>query len=474
MCSNKRSKWLGTVRARLTCWYAGLFFVFSFLLFVTVDSFLRSQLRTRMDDALTDDVREFETLYEEYGLQALAEEFRREASIAGVEDVVLILRSPNLKLLVSSDIGLWQEVSLSDPELKQLPAGVARFRTLRLPGTRYRARFAESRTDDGNILQVGMSLTDDEGLLRAYRRVFAAGVLAMLLFGVGVGRLLTGRAMAGVEQVTRTARGIGEADLSVRVPSTDGGREIEELVEAFNGMLDRIRRLVSEIKRVTDDIAHDLRSPLTRIRGLMEPIASRVDEPAASREAAGAVVEECDRLTQMINTMLEITATSAGVAGLTMQPVDLAAVVADAHELFLPVAEDKALHLELSVVAADLTVRGDLRKLQRAVANLIDNAIKYTLSSGRVEISLERTDDRVVLTVADTGVGIAEDELPRVFERFYRADTSRATDGNGLGLPLTQAIVRAHEGEITVESGPGTGSRFSVVLPAANTARDAG
>ena len=470
MSSNKGDSVLGTVRFRLTLWQAGLFSAFALILFLSEDHLLSSHLLSRTDDEMLAQVRQFTALYEEFGLQALQDEFDREASATGVEDLVLILRSPKLSVLASSDRAAWIDVGLDRLDLASMAAGDVWHRTLPLRDGRRLARVADARTRDGNLLQVGRSLAQDRAVLTAYRRVFALVVLAMLLFGVCLAWMLTRQAMSGVEKVTRTARRIGETDLSARVPASDPGREIRDLVDAFNEMLERIGQLVTEMREVTDNVAHDLRGSLTRIRGLGEAIVLTSSAQAEHRENAGAIVEECDRLALVVDTMLEIAETKSGVATVTLGDVDLVDVARQACDLFDAVAEDKGVSLHLNASSERGVVGGDLRRLQRAVANLIDNAVKYTPSDGSVRVNVSADAEQVVLEVSDTGIGIAAQDVPRVFDRFFRTDSSRSTRGNGLGLSLADAIVRRHGGTISVDSTPGAGSRFCIVLPATHAA----
>ncbi len=465
------SKWLKsvrTIRFRLTLWYAGLLSVFALLLFLCEDGLLRSQLQSRVDDDLLSDVRQFEALYDEFGLEALADEFRREGEATGIENVLLIFRSPNLRVLASSDLASWQHPDLESATIDSLAPGEARFRTLRLPRAGGGLRIVEARAADGNVLQIGRSLSSDRDLIAGYRRVFGAVVVGMLIVGIALEWVLIGRAMSGVAKVTHTATRIGNADLSSRVVVAGRGSEIEELAGAFNAMLGRIDGLVRELREVTDNIAHDLRSPLTRIRGLAETALTRTDAPGEPDELAAAVIEECDRVVQLVNTMLEITETNAGVCVLARECVDLARVLQDVHELFLPVADDRGVTFELDLPDQALRTVGDLSRLQRVMANVVDNALKYTASGGAVTLAVRAENADIVITVRDTGIGISEGDRARIFDRFFRGDASRSTPGSGLGLALADALVRAHDGHIAVSSTPGKGSRFTITLPAAS------
>ncbi|MFH2074943.1 MAG: HAMP domain-containing sensor histidine kinase, partial [Pseudomonadota bacterium] len=244
--------------------------------------------------------------------------------------------------------------------------------------------------------------------------------------------------------------------------------EIDQLAMTFNQMLDRIQSLVAEIRQMGDDIAHDLKSPLTRIRGMAEITLTTGKSPAEYEAMAASAIEECDRLLDIINTMLMISKTEAGVEKPSREKIDLASLVREACELFGTTAEDGGLTLSCNVPER-CVIAGDARMIQRLFANLLDNAIKYTSTGGRAEVSLSQIEGRgATLTVKDTGVGIAAGDLPRIFERFYRGDQSRSESGTGLGLSLARAIARAHGGDITVESRLREGSVFTVTLPVNN------
>jgi signal transduction histidine kinase len=229
-------------------------------------------------------------------------------------------------------------------------------------------------------------------------------------------------------------------------------------------MVERIQMLIKGMKEVTDSIAHDLRSPVTRMRGLAEVTLTTERLNAECEAMAGSVVEECDRLLGMINGILEISAAESGIVPLHLHKVDVSEIARDACELFQPAAEDKGITVTVEA-PGPACVDGDLQKLQRVLANLLDNAVKYTESGGQIGISVTKDDGRVIIVMKDTGIGIAESDLSHIFERFYRADKSRSKPGSGLGLTLAKAFVSAHDGKITVTSRLGEGSTFTVNLP---------
>jgi signal transduction histidine kinase len=278
------------------------------------------------------------------------------------------------------------------------------------------------------------------------------------------------RALSGVATVTRTAQQISEVDLDARVPIQRRHNEVDLLADTFNQMLDRIQILVTGIRQMNDNIAHDLRSPITRIRGLAEVTLTSQQNIDDYQQMAASTIEESDRLLDMINTMLTISRTERELAPDERHPINLGALIQDACELFQPLAEDKAVELACEI-RADGMVMGDRAMLQRLVANLIDNAIKYTDGGGKVEVSLHsRVNSRLLLQVADSGIGIGAEDLARIFDRFFRGDHSRSQQGAGLGLSLARAIARAHGGDIRVQSTAGSGSTFTVDFPALDSA----
>lgn len=465
MSSKRGSSIFRTVTFRIVLWYAALFVVSSFGVSLFIYFTLASSLRHRMDDNLLVDAQEFTSIYNAGGIAALQAEFEIEAKSEGTERVFLRLLSPELAVLASSDTSKWSGLD-TYPDGALRPADTrAVFRTLTLPNHREGVRVIFKKTSDGNIIEMGQTLREDRRLMARYRENFGAAIAVMAVLGVAVAWILAKRAMKGVERVTQTAVRISEGDLTLRVPLGSEGDEIEKLAKAFNNMLERIQLLVAELKDMTNNIAHDLRSPITRIRGVAETTLTGEQRMDEYQEMAVAVVEESDRLVGMINTMLELAHTESGIADFSMEPVDLGQVVRDAYELFQPVAEDERILLEIDLPQEDLIVSGDVTRLQRVLANLLDNAIKYTEAGGRVRLEAKRNKSDVTVSVIDSGMGISGAELPHVFERFYRHDRSRSTPGSGLGLTLALAFVRAHGGDITVTSAPGEGATFTVTLP---------
>ena len=305
------------------------------------------------------------------------------------------------------------------------------------------------------------ALTD---LREDFREWFGTALIAVIVFSAVTGWLIARNALSGVRELTRAARAVSKGALYERVPVKGSRNEIDRLLVTFNTMLERIQLLIAEMKEVNDNIAHDLRSPITRVRGTAEMMLTGDASDDERLSMAGAIVEECDRLLGIINTMLDISEAEAGLTGITATEVDIVSVAAEALGIFQPLAEDRNLVLTLEAPAS-LAANTDLRKLQRIISNLLDNAIKFTPEGGTIRLHVLERGQEAVIRVEDTGTGIPEDELHRIFDRFYRGEQSRSEPGSGLGLSLARAFVKSLGGSITAESTPGRGSTFQVVLP---------
>jgi heavy metal sensor kinase len=424
-----------------------------------------SVIQEHRHEDLLEDMEEFSTILATQGLDAVKTEMAREASSDGAENIFLRLLSNDGRELESTDMSLWRGVGPSTHALDNLKTGASHvFETLTLPEHEHPVRMVHGIIGPDTILQIGESLEEDEEFLAIFREVFLPIMAIMTLAAALMGWFMARRAMTGVEEVTQTAIEISKGAFDRRVPVKVRGDEIERLATTFNDMLDRISVLIREMREMTDNIAHDLRSPLARMRAASEMAltTSSVDE---HKTIAAGIIEECDRLLGMINTMLDIAEAESGAGELVSEEVDMADMIRRACELFQPIAENNSVTMTTELPDRCL-VRGEPRKLQRMIANLLDNALKYTPSEGTVKVSLTLNKEQVTISVSDTGVGISEEDLPHIFKRFYTCNKrTQPQHGTGLGLSLVRAIARSHGGHVNVTSHPGKGSTFTVTLP---------
>lgn len=454
-----------TVTFRMALSYAIISSAVAGIVFILVYLTLAADLMHRMDEELLKKAKELKQIYETTGRDGARAELKLLEDTEGVNRIFAQILTADLKVIATSDLSAWTALASESGQFKDLVKDSARFKTITIPNRHHPSRSIYFKATDGTIYQIGFSLRDDEELLEDFREVFTQAFIVLLVCGGIVGWLLSRRAMRGVARVREAALSIGTGDFTRRVPLGNEGQEIVDLAAGFNEMIDRIQGLIKELKYVTDNIAHDLRSPITRMRGVAETTLTGDQDLADYQEMAGLVVEECDRLVSMINTMLEIAETDARALVLKTSPVDMHSVMQEAYELFEVVAEEKGLHLAIDCPEKTLQVSGDRARLQRVVSNLIDNAVKFTPTGGSVLLEAHDTSTQVIISISDTGPGLESKDHDRIFERFYRGDRSRSTPGYGLGLSLAKTFIKAHGGEITVKSTPGKGCTFTVKLP---------
>lgn len=456
----------GRIVFRLALLYGGLFLLFSIGIYFWANHTFTRYLFQHLDDHLHDEIVELERTYIDHGTDVLLQALLKEGEAQENQKAFYRLITPDQQVVVSSDLSGWTDLRFPNSDLAGFRPGEEHWHDLHLSAHATPVRVVSRMVPDGRIIQAGMEIGQSGEMLVLFQRVMLITLGAVLLLGSLGGGWIVHRAMRGVRRVTETALGIGQNNLQVRVPLQNEGEEIDRLAAAFNAMLNRIASLVHELKEVSDNIAHDLKRPVTRIRGLAEMSLAPARTPQETREAAGQIIEECDHLVGMVNTMLEIARLDAVGTADPRQPVDLVHLAHSAAELFEPLAEDRGLRIAVRAPETPVWVGGHPAQLQRAVANLLDNAILYS-DRGTIVLSVESARDACRLTVADEGPGIPPEARPRIFDRFYRADPSRSRPGSGLGLSLVKSIVQAHAGEVDVETEPGKGSRFTLSLPPA-------
>ncbi len=458
-----------TLAFRLTLWYAGIFLLSAAVAFAAFYYLITATLRGRTDQELLAEVRGFSSVMALQGVEAVKRQALLESHAAGEKQIFIQLVYPDGRLFSSSNMSYFHNIPVSVEAIgRMLEQKEPFFATVSSPDHRHEIRVVYAMLGPGLIIHLGQSMDDLTRFIEAFQRIFAASMAALFALAVALGWFMARRALVGVENVTRTARRIADdGRLAERVPVGKGGDEIDQLAATFNRMLDRIQGLVKGIKEMTDNIAHDLKSPLTRIRGQAEVALTSRGAADEYEAMAASAVEECDRLLEMINTMLFISRTEAGVAQPEFREMNLAAVVRDACGLFQSLAEEKKIALAWDA-PVQLEMRGDVRLIQRMLGNLLDNAIKYTPAGGSARVSLRSNPDQSIsIAVQDLGVGISDKDRPYVFDRFYRGDPSRSQAGAGLGLSFARAVARTHGGDITVESSGPSGATLKVELPTA-------
>jgi len=355
----------------------------------------------------------------------------------------------------------------------QAPPGVSRPARLRgekpdVPRFRQRGDLREvilARKNGGHLV-VGRSTAVEARQLRHFTWVLVGTGTALLLAGLGGGWLLLGRSLRPIAGMSATAAAISASSLSRRIDVAATESELGPLARVLNRMLDRLEEAFAQQKRFTADASHELRTPLSVIVSQTELALARERSPAEYVQALETCARAAQRMRSLVNDLLVLARADAGALELEHEPFDLKACVEECASLVQPLATERGLTVHLDLAEAEWT--GDLQRTAQAITNLLTNAIRYNRPGGRVDVRLEARPGEVVLAIADTGIGIPDDERRRIFDRFHRVDKirSRELGGSGLGLAICQSLVAAQGGTIGCTSTLGEGSTFTVRWPA--------
>ena len=454
---------------RLAAIYSAVFAAGACALFGILYWFLAQSLEARDRAAVELRAGEYAQAYEQGGALALRARLNADAS-PDVRSLFVRLLGQGGETVFATVPSDWVEPKF---EQRLVPDGWGGWTTqqvhsVRVPRDAARDFSVASRVlSDGRLIQVARS-TDSRAVLLAPLRADFAGVGAVaLVLSLSAGTLLAWRATRPLREVANTARRIlEEHDLSARIPAPRGSGELAVLARQLNTLLDKNSNHIRVLRETLDDLAHDLRTPLTRLRGTAELALRDGGNPAEARSALADCIEETDRVQHLLEALLDVTAAEAGALQLRRERMDLCALAARAADLYREVAEQKRIALVLDLPGS-AEMDGDPVRIGQAISNLVDNALKYTPAGGRVAIAAAREPGTMVLTVSDSGPGVPAAEKEAVWRRLYRGDTSRSQRGFGLGLPLVRAVAEAHGGTATVGDSPGGGARFQLRFPSA-------
>lgn len=327
--------------------------------------------------------------------------------------------------------------------------------------------FLTERVGTQYFLQVGRSNEDQEDLLGGMLGVFAAtGALFIALSG-GLGLWYAHRSLAPLRNLLTTIRGIESGDFSKRVDVGDAQDEMRDLGDTFNRMVVRIEKLIEVMKNSLDYVAHDIRTPLTRIRAVAED-ALLSKNPMAAVEALQDCAEGAAEISVLVDQLLSISEAEAGTLSVRLEDCNVEKILEDVSEIYEFVALEKQISVSIKCDSC-LTWVLDRKKIKQAIGNLVDNAIKFSPAGSLVVLSAHDNEDHLRINVADNGIGISEADLSRVWDRLFRGDRSRTTNGSGLGLAIVRAIVLAHTGKAVANANEQTGMTFSLLLPRINS-----
>lgn len=436
-----------TFRLALIC--VGLFGAAIFALFGYVYWSTASYLRARSDRAIMAEQAVLIKTYGAAGREGMIALINQRVADQPVDGAVYLLADPSLAA-IAGNLPNW-------PAALQDSAGWADIGTPETAkathGPQFRAAY--HTLPDGDRLLVGRDTKELDEFFDRIKGGLAGGALLIFVLAAFAGVSVTRRTVGRIEAINATSREIMLRSLGKRIPLRGTRDEWDKLAENLNSMLDRIEGLVQELKHVSDNVAHALRTPLTRMRARLETAFSRRLDADQSQAVLGDAIAELDRVLSTFASLLRISQIEASDRRLILRAVDLTEIAGEVVELFEPSAEEKSRCLTLTTVGS-VQVVGDRDLLFDAIANLIDNAIKYGGVAGEVKVEVKRDDDGPVISVADHGPGIPIEERQNVLRRFYRLERSRSTPGSGLGLSLVAAVAHFHAARIEMrDNEPG-------------------
>lgn len=452
-----------SIRMRLTIWYGGVLAVvliaFSAVIYFTMRHQMLSRIDQGLNEELADVMSEVERAEGRMGMLEWLD--RRFGQHQGFD--FQITTTDGARVFANERLG---------NEQMPIPSSLVMNRDVfeshqRTDAPRWRIVTRKVDGPEGSlVVQVARSLEFyDHEMSELLFVLLLTGPLTLLV-ALGGGYFLAQRTLAPVDRMTETADRIEAKQLSQRIEVANARDELGRLAETLNGMLDRLERSFREMQRFTADASHELRTPISVIRTEAEVALNQPVSDEEKQNLLSNILEECERLTAITEQLLTLSREDAGIAQSRREPVNIGELASEVAETMRPLAEAKQLELAVAMNGAAM-VAGDADRLKQVIYNLLDNAIKYTPRTGRVELAVGRADSNVELAVRDTGVGINSEHLPHVFERFYRVDKARTRTegGTGLGLSIVESIVVAHGGQVGIQSQPDEGTTITISLP---------
>lgn len=435
--------------------YTSIIFLSFLVLFFMIYSFFEVYLDKRTSEQLVEKAKSYKILYKQEGLEGLLKQINKEVEILNLSEHFFRIYDKKLNIVLSigeydSNINI-EKLADKKPDYYEVHKSYDYYIVIYKLSNKY-------------LLVIGKSVYSNNKLLNRLMEIFyLSGIIAFLVSILG-GFILTSTITRKLKKISDTAKNISNSmDLTSRIKTTGSGDEIDDLSNVINQLLDRIQTLVNTIKETSESIAHDLKTPIARIRASIENAIIKNNLNRECMDLLGYVLEETKIINQMIADLLTISKIESGAYNLKYEDFNVSETLQRLCQLFNEYALSKKIEL-VCQIKEGISIKADSKLLSRAFANLIDNAIKFNVEGGKVFVSLEATEHTITVKISDTGIGIPEDKIDKIFEKFFMLDESRSAYGSGLGLSLVKAVIEAHNGKIFVKSKENEGTSIEIVF----------
>ena len=452
-----------TIGFRVAGWYVFIFTLSSLCFFLITYFFLHSTLVKQNYEEILLELDEISTLYDIGGIRIL-ENFVIENNNSRRSNPLFVrVADKTNKTFYISSPEKWQDFDLAALEKIAPDTGSD---WIRLPAVNdeYILAVKSAHLSSGFWIQVGMSCEGAHNALNRFQKFFLVAMIPLFILGLAGGMVLSYQTRRPIRNIIKTVQSLDIEKMTEMVPRSLSGDEMDELAGLFNKMLDNIHRLIEGMKNSLDNVAHDLRTPITRFRNIADMALQNEEDIDILKEALVKGIEESDHILKMLDTLMDISEAETGTMNMHRKQVDICDLIGKIADMYAFVAEEKGIDMDITL-PGNLYISIDSDRMGQAISNILDNAVKFTAPGGHIHINAGRFNKDVIIRVKDTGTGISPEELPMIWDRLYRGSQSSTEKGLGLGLSLVKGIVEAHNGHVEAVSEPGKGSTFIIRLP---------
>lgn len=452
-----------TLGFKVSAWYSAFFIISSFLLFGITYYFISITLTSQDHEEILLELSEVTSIYENSGLKAVEQFIAPNVNISRTKPLFIRIADSDNNTIRIFNQGIWNNFDIRLLENLSADNSKKWIQIAALKGE-YILDVNSTLLSNGQWIQVGMSNEGRVGILEHLSRIFIIIMMLLFILGLTGGIFLSYLTLQPIRRVIESVQSIEIGKMANKLPRPMTKDEVGELTELFNDMLENINRLIINMKNSLDNVAHDLRTPMTRLRNLAEMALIENSQKDLLIEALQSCVEESDQILKILDTIMDISEAESGSMNIELKTEDLSKLSERIVDMYEIIAEENDLKINSSI-PDNLEIKIDTTRIGQAMANIFDNAVKYTPPGGTIDLTVFSDNDEMKIIIKDTGIGIPKEDLSKVWSRLYRGDQSRSNKGLGLGLSITKGIVEAHHGKIKIDSEANKGTTFTITLP---------